>query len=83
MVIVRASGLPEPTERKHSSEAPHDTSMAKSKDTNGRVPYTKTNVLLKSHPIDEVRSLKVAMIGAGLSGILGGVLLPAKVLGIE
>lgn len=32
---------------------------------------------------DEPRSLRVAVIGAGLSGILSGILLPAKVPGIK
>lgn len=38
---------------------------------------------LEDHPIDELRKLKVVVIGAGLSGILAGILLPAKVPGIE
>lgn len=33
--------------------------------------------------IDEVRPLKVAVIGAGLAGINAGILLPAKVPGIK
>jgi hypothetical protein len=36
-----------------------------------------------SHCIDHVRELKVAVIGAGLSGINAGILLPAKVPGIK
>lgn len=36
-----------------------------------------------SHCIDQVRELKVAVIGAGLSGINAGILLPAKVPGIN
>lgn len=36
-----------------------------------------------SHCIDHVRPLKVAVIGAGLSGINAGILLPAKVPGIQ
>jgi heterodisulfide reductase subunit A-like polyferredoxin len=32
-----------------------------------------------NHCIDDVRELKVAVIGAGLSGINAGILLPAKV----
>lgn len=38
---------------------------------------------LEDHPIDQGRSLKVAVIGAGLSGITAGVLLPAKVPGVD
>ncbi|KUJ09108.1 FAD/NAD(P)-binding domain-containing protein [Mollisia scopiformis] len=38
---------------------------------------------LEDHPGDAVRSLKVAVIGAGISGVIAGVLLPAKVPGID
>ncbi|KAF2105629.1 hypothetical protein BDV96DRAFT_655485 [Lophiotrema nucula] len=37
----------------------------------------------KDHCIDDVRSLRVAVVGAGLSGINAGILLPAKVPGIQ
>ena len=47
------------------------------------IPYPTTDFQLENHPVDEVRKLKVAVIGAGLSGILAGVLLPIKVPGIE
>lgn len=33
--------------------------------------------------IDEPRELRVAVIGAGISGIIAGILLPAKVPGIK
>jgi cation diffusion facilitator CzcD-associated flavoprotein CzcO len=36
-----------------------------------------------SHSIDQVRELKVAVIGAGLAGINAGILLPAKIPGIK
>lgn len=36
-----------------------------------------------THSIDDVRELKVAVVGAGLAGINAGVLLPAKVPGIK
>ena len=36
-----------------------------------------------NHCIDDVRELKVAVVGAGLSGINAGILLPAKVPGIQ
>ncbi|KAF2085405.1 FAD/NAD(P)-binding domain-containing protein [Saccharata proteae CBS 121410] len=45
----------------------------------GRTPRFE----LEDHPIDESRSLKVAVIGAGLCGILAGALLPIKVPGIQ
>lgn len=42
-----------------------------------------TDFKLTETPIDEIRELKVAVIGAGLSGITAGILLPAKVPGIK
>lgn len=42
-----------------------------------------TDFKLTEKPIDEIRELKVAVIGAGLSGITAGILLPAKVPGIR
>jgi cation diffusion facilitator CzcD-associated flavoprotein CzcO len=61
--------------------------------------YPKTQFELEDHPIDVIRKLRVghlplllglrliqkqvAVIGAGLSGITAGILLPAKVPGIE
>jgi hypothetical protein len=38
---------------------------------------------LGDHPIDEIRPLRVIVVGAGMSGITAGVLLPAKVPGID
>lgn len=38
---------------------------------------------LEEHPIDECPSLRVIVVGAGLSGITSGILLPAKVPNIE
>ncbi|OAP60044.1 hypothetical protein AYL99_05046 [Fonsecaea erecta] len=45
--------------------------------------YPKSNVQLPDHHIDDARSLKVVIIGAGLSGILAGILLPVKVPKLE
>jgi hypothetical protein len=53
------------------------------KTQNGRVEYPKSNLKLEDHCIDEVRKLRVAVIGAGLSGITSGILLPAKVPNID
>lgn len=38
---------------------------------------------LEDRGIDEIRSLRVVVVGAGLSGILAGILLPVKVPGID
>lgn len=45
--------------------------------------YPALNLQLEDHHIDDVRSLRVIVIGAGLAGILAGILLPAKVPGIQ
>lgn len=47
------------------------------------ITYPTTNLQLEDHPVDEIRNLRVAVVGAGLSGIIAGVLLPPKVPGIE
>ncbi len=47
------------------------------------VNYPKSNISLEDHFIDEPRSLKVIVIGAGLAGILAGILLPLKVPRID
>lgn len=38
---------------------------------------------LEEHPVDELRPIKVGIIGAGLAGITAGVMLPAKLPGID
>ena len=45
--------------------------------------YPVTSFKLENHALDDVRALKVAVVGAGLSGILAGILLPVKVPGID
>ncbi|KAL1976785.1 hypothetical protein VTN31DRAFT_3067 [Thermomyces dupontii] len=50
---------------------------------NGIEPQTKPKIEIEEHPIDQVRDVKVAVIGAGLAGVSAGVLLPAKLPGID
>ncbi|KAI1210378.1 FAD/NAD(P)-binding domain-containing protein [Annulohypoxylon truncatum] len=45
--------------------------------------YPVPTLKLENRYIDEPRQLRVAVIGAGLSGVLAGILLPAKVPGIK
>ncbi|ORY14519.1 hypothetical protein BCR34DRAFT_672469 [Clohesyomyces aquaticus] len=48
------------------------------------VPYPTSKLKLeRDHCIDDVRALRVAVVGAGLSGITAGILLPAKVPHID
>lgn len=43
----------------------------------------KTRFELEERPVDQVRPIKVGIIGAGLSGITAGILLPAKLPGLD
>lgn len=45
--------------------------------------YPVSNLTLEDRCIDDFRPLRVAVIGAGLSGILSGILLPLKVPNIQ
>jgi hypothetical protein len=45
--------------------------------------YVLPEISLVDRHIDEPRALRVAVVGAGLSGVIAGVLLPVKVPGIE
>ena len=45
--------------------------------------YPEAKFELEDRYIDEPRSLRVVVIGAGLTGVTAGVLLPAKVPGIK
>ncbi|KAF2494626.1 cyclohexanone monooxygenase [Lophium mytilinum] len=53
------------------------------KTQDGPLNYPKSNLKLEDHCIDDVRKLRVAVIGAGLSGVTAGILLPAKVPSID
>ncbi|RDW77901.1 FAD protein [Coleophoma crateriformis] len=44
---------------------------------------SSTEFELEDHPIDEIHPVKVAVIGAGLSGITAGALIPVKVPGVN
>lgn len=46
-------------------------------------PEDKVKFVLEEHPVDKVRPIKVGVIGAGLTGITAGVLLPAKLPGLD
>ncbi|PSK55458.1 Thiol-specific monooxygenase [Elsinoe australis] len=56
-----------------SNTAPHGTESS----------YPKSNLKLEDRLIDDVRPLRVTVVGAGLAGIIAGILLPAKVPGIQ
>lgn len=61
-----------------------DTAGITNGDNNDHWVYPHpTDFKLSEHYIDDVKPLKAAVIGSGLSGITAGVLLPAKVPGLE
>jgi hypothetical protein len=45
--------------------------------------HSSTKISLVDRHIDQPRELRVGVIGGGLSGVLAGILLPAKVPGIQ
>lgn len=61
-------------------------SRTKQSEATSSAPHAQqleSNLAIVDRYIDEPRSLKVAIIGGGLAGILAGVLLPAKVPRIQ
>jgi hypothetical protein len=57
--------------------------QVKAVEVNDQHPPIRPPFELEEHPIDEIRQIKVGVIGAGLSGITAGVLLPAKLPGLD
>lgn len=56
----------------------NDSHEVEANASKGRVSFA-----LEEHPVDKVRPIKVGIIGAGLTGITAGVLLPAKLPGLD
>ncbi|KAL5334155.1 hypothetical protein BJX70DRAFT_402858 [Aspergillus crustosus] len=63
---------PEPRTQTQSAPVPTESKAS-----------SKPAFQIEEHPIDQVRPIKVGIIGAGLSGITAGVLLPAKLPGLD
>jgi hypothetical protein len=57
--------------------------QVKAVEVNDQHPPIRPPFELEEHPIDEIRQIKVGVIGAGISGITAGVLLPAKLPGLD
>ena len=70
-------------EMAHEDPASVEKHSAAVRNSAEHVNYPKSNLSLEDHFIDEPRSLKVIVIGAGLAGILAGILLPLKVPRID
>lgn len=69
-------------EPKNGHAASH---LAQKTATNGNnIPLNSTPAFeLEAHPVDTVQPMKVGVIGAGLAGITAGILIPAKVPGLD
>ncbi|KAK2741708.1 hypothetical protein FQN55_008207 [Onygenales sp. PD_40] len=77
-----ANGAPSPTvlsDLKANVTTEAKQTAAESKERNN----AKAEFELEDHPIDQVRDITVGIIGAGISGISAGILLPAKVPGLD
>lgn len=87
------SGLSSLSDIKHTSEpvkglsgldrTPIVTLKSSISGSESDYPTEQTPFTLEEHPVDEVRSIKVGIIGAGIAGITAGVLLPAKLPGLD
>ncbi|KAI5194210.1 FAD/NAD(P)-binding domain-containing protein [Aureobasidium subglaciale] len=92
IAAIRGNGVAELGDTKSPSitvvetiqDSPQNTNAAANdiSEEDWTYPYP-TDFKLDEHPIDDVRELKVAVIGAGLAGVTAGALLPAKVPGIQ
>ena len=82
---IATTGPPQTSSKSGSDKAaPKATRMLLEAGPEQKHPeYNLPEISLVDRYADEPRKLRVAVIGAGLSGIIAGVLLPAKVPGIE
>lgn len=62
---------------------PRDPILGSHKDGSVEDSGRRPAFRLEEHPIDQIRPIKVGVIGGGLSGITAGILLPAKLPGLD
>ena len=77
---------PSQANRRAAQVAGHLAPIEKPEPTRPRLPISYPVSKLQLDPnrfIDDVRPLKVAVVGAGLAGINAGIILPAKVPGVK
>lgn len=62
---------------------PHAEGIPNSNSTPAVNRGCSSSFQLEEHPLDEISSIKVIVVGGGISGILAGILLPIKVPGLQ
>ncbi|KAJ5735284.1 uncharacterized protein N7483_000409 [Penicillium malachiteum] len=65
------------------ARAPSVTIKSTLNDLDSGIQALKSNFTIEEHPVDIVRPIKVGVIGAGLTGVNAGILLPAKLPGLD
>lgn len=94
VVTAEVTGSPQPVQNGHadksdikSSASTHEARIEtlgfRDPPLSYPVGVPKGDFELQDHGIDEIRSLRVVVIGAGLSGVLASILLPVKVPKID
>ncbi|KAL6251803.1 hypothetical protein RBB50_002013 [Rhinocladiella similis] len=94
VVTAEVTGSPQPVQNGHADKSDIKSSASTHEariETLGfgdpplsyPVGVPKSDFELQDHGIDEIRSLRVVVIGAGLSGVLASILLPVKVPKID
>lgn len=94
VVTTEIDGYPQPVKDGHTDpssvksttsihEARVETLGVRDPPLSYPIGVPKSDFELQDHGIDEIRSLRVVVIGAGLSGVLASILLPVKVPKID
>ena len=67
----------------HGNTAVFSPRIVEATPTTKPTPQSRPAFEIEEHPIDQVRPIKVGVIGAGLAGVNAGILLPAKLPGLD
>ncbi|KAH8424457.1 flavin-containing monooxygenase [Aspergillus melleus] len=67
----------------HGNTAVYSPRIVEPSPTSKPTPRSRPAFEIEEHPIDQVRPIKVGVIGAGLAGVNAGILLPAKLPGLD
>lgn len=81
--MATVADLPTPPATVQGSPKPGPTVTENAVPSAAPKPYEVPKINLVNRFIDQPRELNVVVIGAGIAGVLAGILLPAKVPGIK